>query len=146
MNVKTLSITIIFVSSAVVAVAALAQAPRPQGARAGTHAVEIPALDARGAPQEKTELVSTSHQTIARIVLRKKTVLPTHQTDDAVVVQALSGSGVVEVAGEKMRLDARHLVLLAPNVPHSVTPETDTLELLLVRNHVGGRGPRPHAH
>ena len=79
---------------------------------------------------------------LASIVLRAGTVLPTHHSEVPVTITALHGSGTVVAGAERLRLDPTHAVVLAPNVPHSVEPDTGT-DLVLLVHHLGSGGASP---
>lgn len=79
---------------------------------------------------------------LASIILRGGTVLPTHQSAVPVTITALQGSGAVVAGSERLRLDATHAVVLAPDVPHAVEPDPGT-DLVLLVHHLG-RGEEHH--
>ena len=100
--------------------------------------VELPA----GEPREVRVLVDEPALKLASIVLRGGTVLPTHHSEVPVTIMALQGSGTVVAGAERLRLDPTHAVVLAPNVPHAVEPDTGT-DLVLLVHHLG-RGEEHH--
>ena len=104
--------------------------------------VELPGTPSAGEPREVRVLVDEPALKLASIVLRVGTVLPTHHSAVPVTITALQGSGTVVAGSERMRLNPTHAVVLAPNVPHSVEPDTGT-DLLLLVHHLG-RGEEHH--
>ncbi len=104
--------------------------------------VELPATPGAGEPREVRVLVDEPALKLASIVLRGGTVLATHHSEVPVTIMALQGSGTVVAGAERLRLDATHAVVLAPNVPHAVEPDTGT-DLVLLVHHLG-RGEEHH--
>lgn len=80
--------------------------------------------------------------TIGGPVLRGGTVLPTHRSAVHVTIMALEGSGTVVAGSERLRLDSTHAVVLAPNVPHAVEPDSG-MDLVLLVHHLR-RGEERH--
>ncbi len=104
--------------------------------------VALPGTPSTGEPREVRVLVDEPALKLASIVLRGGTVLPTHHSQVPVTIMALHGSGTVVAGSERIRLDPTHAVVLAPNVPHSVAPDTGT-DLVLLVHHLG-RGEEHH--
>lgn len=104
--------------------------------------VDLPGMPGAGEPREARVLVDEPALKLVSIVLRGGTVLPTHHTDVPVTIVAIQGNGTVVAGAERMRLDPTHAVVLAPNVPHSVEPDTGT-DLVLLVHHLG-RGEEHH--
>lgn len=104
--------------------------------------VELPSAVSAGEPREVWVLVDEPALKLASIVLRGGTVLPTHHSEVPVTIMALQGSGTVVAGIERLRLDPSHAVVLAPNVSHSVEPDTET-DLVLLVHHLG-RGEEHH--
>ena len=104
--------------------------------------VEFTTTPSAGDPREARVLVDEPALKLASIVLRGGTVLPTHHSAVPVTILALQGSGTVVARGERLRLDPTHAVVLAPNVPHAVEPDTGT-DLVLLVHHLG-RGEERH--
>ena len=104
--------------------------------------VELPGPPGVGLPREVRVLVDEPALKLASIVLRAGTVLPTHHSEVPVTITAIHGSGTVVAGAERLRLDPTHAVVLAPNVPHSVEPDTGT-DLVLLVHHLG-RGEEHH--
>ena len=102
-------------------------------------AVEVPGTPGAGEPREVHVLVDEPALKLASIVLRGGTVLPTHHSEVPVTIVALQGSGTVVAGAERLRIDPTHAVVLAPNVPHAVEPDTGTNLVLLV-HHLGHGG------
>lgn len=104
--------------------------------------VDLPGKPAAGQPREVRVLVDEPALKLASIILRGGTVLPTHQSAVPVTITALQGSGAVVAGSERLRLDATHAVVLAPDVPHAVEPDPGT-DLVLLVHHLG-RGEEHH--
>ncbi|HRG95389.1 MAG TPA: hypothetical protein PLR99_04005 [Polyangiaceae bacterium] len=105
--------------------------------------VELPTPSAgAGGPREVKVLVDEPALKLASIVLRGGTVLPSHHSAVPVTIVALQGSGTVVAGAERLRLDATHAVVLAPNIPHAVEPDPAT-DLVLLVHHLG-RGAEHH--
>ncbi|MCU0655264.1 MAG: hypothetical protein MUF64_08245 [Polyangiaceae bacterium] len=104
--------------------------------------VEFPGTPGAGDPREVRVLVDEPALKLASIVLRGGTVLPTHHSGVPVTIMALRGSGTVVAGAERLRLDPTHAVVLAPNVPHAVEPDTGT-DLVVLVHHLG-RGEEHH--
>jgi quercetin dioxygenase-like cupin family protein len=105
--------------------------------------LERPNASTAGGPKEVRVLYDDPTLKLAAIVLRDGTLLPEHHSAVPVTIQAVEGAGTVIAGGERHRLDATHLVVLAPGVPHAVEPDPGTTLVLLV--HHLGRGPE-HTH
>lgn len=60
-----------------------------------------------------------------------------------VTIVALAGSGTVVSQGERLRMDAAHVVVLAAKAPHSVEADAGA-DLVLLVHHLGTGGE--HAH
>ncbi len=104
--------------------------------------VEFPGTAGAGEPREVRVLVDEPALKLASIVLRGGTVLPTHRSEVPVTIMALQGSGTVVAGADRLRLDATHAVVLAPNVSHAVEPDAAT-DLVLLVHHLG-RGAEHH--
>ncbi len=98
--------------------------------------VEFPTTAIPGEPREVRVLIDEPALKLASIVLRGGTVLPTHHSEVPVTIMALAGSGTVVAGSERLRLDSTHAVVLAPNVAHSVEPDSGT-DLVVVVHHLG---------
>ena len=105
-------------------------------------AIELLGPRGTGQPRDVRVLVDEPALKLASIVLRGGTVLPTHHSAVPVTIIALQGRGSVVAGAERLPLDATHAVVLAPNVPHSVEPDTGT-DLVLLVHHLG-RGEEHH--
>jgi quercetin dioxygenase-like cupin family protein len=92
--------------------------------------------------REVRVLVDEPALKLVSIVLRGGTVLPTHHSAVPVTIMALQGSGTVVTDSERLRLDSTHAVVLAPNVPHAVEPDSGA-DLVLLVHHLG-RGEEHH--
>lgn len=116
-------------------------AAQPRDAFLGGHesrVVELPERSAGGEAREVRVLVDEPGLKLATITLRGGTALPTHRSPVPVTITALAGSGAVVVGEERLRLDAAHAVVLAPNVAHAVEPDSES-ELVLLVHHLGSR-------
>jgi quercetin dioxygenase-like cupin family protein len=120
-----------------------AAAPPPDG----VHVVPVPAAAASGAPKDVELLLETPHLKLARITLRKGTVLAEHSAPMPVTIQILRGAGVIKFKDREERLSPERMVVLGPNVTHAVVPDPNTdLEILIHHLKAGpppgaGRGP-----
>ena len=137
---KPLFLTTILASAALSLGGCAAQsAAQHHGALLGgpaSRVVELPRTPSTGAPREVRVLVDEQSLKLASIVLRAGTVLPAHQSEVPVTIVALQGSGTVVAGDGRLRLDRTHAVVLAPNVPHSVEPDSGT-DLVLLVHHLG---------
>lgn len=105
--------------------------------------LERPSAATAGGPKEVRVLFDDPTLKLAAIVLREGSTLPEHHSAVPVTIQAVEGAGTVIAGGQRLRLDATHLVVLAPQVPHAVEPDPGTTLVLMV--HHLGRAPE-HAH
>lgn len=113
---------------------------------AGVHTAELPGVPGAGAPKEVKAVLDTPHVKIVAITLRKGTLLPQHTAALPVTLVAAQGSGhVIFADGSKQRLDATHMVALAPTVPHAVQPDPGADLVVLVSHLKGPAGPGPKA-
>jgi quercetin dioxygenase-like cupin family protein len=112
--------------------------PTPPIGGPAARAVELPTAAGPGQPREVRVLVDEPALKLVTIILRQGTALPEHHSPVPVVIQALQGVGTVTAGSEHFRLDPAHAVLLAPNVPHAVTPDDGT-DLVLLVQHAGRR-------
>ncbi len=86
-------------------------------------AVALPALGPNGPDREVHVVLDAPHLKLVSIALRRGTPLPEHTAPVPVVIQAAAGSGSALLGAQRIRLDAGHAVMLAPNVPHAVEPD-----------------------
>jgi quercetin dioxygenase-like cupin family protein len=120
--------------------------PRPTAP--GYHLVSLATEVKAGARPEPQVLLETPHLKLVKIVVPKGGVLPAHSAPTQVSVQALSGAGEFIVAGKPERIDASHMIVLAPNMEHEVRASADA-DLVLLIHHLlagparGGHGPGP---
>ncbi|HWB55014.1 MAG TPA: cupin domain-containing protein [Tepidisphaeraceae bacterium] len=70
--------------------------------------------------------------TVALFLFERFTNLPEHKTRGVVIIHALSGRLKVDAAGQVHELGAGQMLVLAPNVPHSVAAEEESEMLLSV--------------
>ncbi|MEZ4391681.1 MAG: hypothetical protein R3A48_11340 [Polyangiales bacterium] len=104
--------------------------------------LELPATPGPGQPRAVRVLVDEPALKLVSIVLRQGTALPEHRAAVPVTIMAITGAGTVTAGAERLRLDAAHAVVLAPNVPHAVLPDPGT-DLVLLVHHLG-RGAESH--
>lgn len=104
--------------------------------------VEFSGPPGTGQPREVRVLVDEPALKLVSIVLRGGMVLPSHHSAVPVTIMALEGSGTVVAGSEPLRLDSTHVVVLAPNVPHAVEPDSG-MDLVLLVHHLG-RGEERH--
>lgn len=119
--------------------------PPPQAmAGPSVRALDLPGAPGAGPPREVRAVAEVTGLKVVTIVLRGGAVLPEHHAKAQVTIVALSGAGVLVAGGERHRLDAKHAVLLAAGVPHSVEPDAGS-DLVLLVHHAGG-GDEHHHH
>jgi quercetin dioxygenase-like cupin family protein len=94
--------------------------------------------DAGHTPEVRV-LVDEPALKLVSIVLHRGTALPTHQSPVPVTITAIEGSGTVVAGSERLRLDSKHAVVLAPSVAHAVEPDAGT-DLVLLVHHLGRLG------
>lgn len=105
-------------------------------------AVPLPASAGEGPPKESKVLADTPHQKTVVIILRKGTVLPTHASGHAAMLQSLGGKGVVRMGEREVELSPTNMVLLEPKVPHEVAPEAGGDLIILVHHLKTGSGKK----
>lgn len=110
----------------------------PASAAPASTALDLPVPPGAGKPLEVKVLIDTPRLKLVTIVLRGGTALPEHTTPVPAMIQAISGAGTVVLPGERKRVDAAHMVVLAPGAPHSVEPDPGTDLVLLVSHLRGG--------
>ncbi len=103
--------------------------------------VELPVSTSGDQDREVTVLVDEPALELVSIVLRRGTVLPEHHSEVPVTIQVLRGAATVDAAGQQLRIDPSHAIVLAAKVPHAVRPDPGTDVVLLV-SHLG----RPTHH
>jgi quercetin dioxygenase-like cupin family protein len=142
------TLSMLFVVTVVLTAGFRLGAAQPQPGRPGFHSVTLPrpaGADARKTPEV---LLETAHLKLVSIVVPNGGVLPAHSAPSQVSIQALSGSGELIVAGQAQRIDATHMIVLAPGVEHEVRAAKGA-DLVLLIHHVlpgprgRGQGPRP---
>lgn len=109
--------------------------------------LELPVSAGTGQPREVRVLVEEPSLKVVSIILRQGTVLPEHHAPVAVTIQALAGAGTVVAGQERLPIDPKHAVMLAPKTPHSVEPAAGT-DLVLLVHHAGAAsdGGEHHGH
>ena len=126
--------------------AALGCAPRvpPAAPRTETpmdmHAFSIPPADPSGPPRQVRVLHDDPAVKLVAIRLRGVD-LPPHQSDFAVVIQAVAGAGEVVVGDRREPLDGGRGVVLPPRAVHAVTRAGEG-DLVLLVTHVKGAAAR----
>jgi len=98
----------------------------------------VPLAMSEGPERDVQVLVDAPHIKTMAIVLRRGTLLPTHNVRVPVIIQAMSGAGHVLIGDERVRIDAQHFVTVRPSVSHSVEPDAGTNLVLLVHQVRGG--------
>ncbi|MBL0213407.1 MAG: AraC family ligand binding domain-containing protein [Myxococcales bacterium] len=101
--------------------------------------VLVPVPPGDGDGREVRTLLDVPQLKLASIILRRGTVLPEHAAPMPVTIQAVAGSGTVRIGAKRVRLDAAHMVFLAPNTVHEIEPDPGTDVVLLVHHLRGGR-------
>ncbi len=98
----------------------------------GYHEVTLATVAGTGEAIESKVLLETPHLKLASVILRQGATLAEHSAPMQVSIQALAGAG--------------KLVVLAPNMAHTVIADEKTDLILLVHHWKGGgpggRGPR----
>ena len=134
------------ISTSLVAGMILAWTPssgaQPQPTTPGYHLVSLTTEVKASKPLEPLVLLETPHLKLVKIVVPKGGVLPPHAAPTQVSVQVLSGVGELIVAGKPHRIDASHMMVLAPNMEHEVRAAADADLVLLIHHLTGGRGGR----
>lgn len=122
-------------------------AAQPQPGRLGFHSVTLPRPPAASARNTPEVLLETAHLKLVSIVVPNGGVLPAHSAPSQVSILALSGSGELIAAGQAQRIDAAHMIVLAPGLEHEVRAAKGA-DLVLLIHHVlpgprgRGQGPR----
>lgn len=85
-------------------------------------------------PEQMTPLltrqfISGTQSMIARIVLTKGSVVPTHSHPNEQIAHILSGALEFNVAGTIHLLRAGEILVIPGNVPHSATALEDTVDI-----------------
>jgi len=107
----------------------------PLGATS-TLVVELPGTPDAGETRQARVLLDEPALKLASIVVRQGTVMPAHRSGVPITIMALHGAGTVVAGTERLRLDATHAVVLAPNVMHSVEPDAGA-DLVVLVHHLG---------
>lgn len=110
------------------------------------HEVTLP--EAKQFSSDRQPLVETPHVKLMALRIAAGKILERHSAPLPAIIHAVSGSGVVRYDdGATEKLDARHVVVLAPDVPHEVVPDNGQEMVLLVELSKGGAGGNvPHRH
>lgn len=103
-------------------------------------ALSIPAADPNGPPRQVRVLYDNPAVKLVAIRLRGVD-LPPHQSEFAVVIQAVAGAGEVVVGERREPVDGVRSVVLPPRASHAVTRAGDG-DLVLLVTHVKGTGAR----
>lgn len=114
-----------------------------------THNVSVDTKGGNGKPQEVKQLLDTPFVKLLQITLRGGSTLADHDVAEAITVQAVSGSAVLEVAGkkEKEKLSPGRVVLVAPKAKHAIVPDGKADVVLLVHVlRMGGSDGGAHDH
>ena len=80
-------------------------------------------------PQLGRQFVSGERAMLARVLLKKGTVVPEHQHENEQIAYILQGALRFLVAGEERIVRAGEVLILPPNVPHSAEALEDTIDL-----------------
>jgi quercetin dioxygenase-like cupin family protein len=116
--------------------------PGPKGPTGpGYHEVTLATVARQGEAVESKVLLETPHLKLASLTLRQGATLAEHSAPMQVSIQALAGSGTVKLAdGKTMRVEVGKMIVLAPNMAHSVVADEKT-DLILLVHHLKGGGP-----
>jgi quercetin dioxygenase-like cupin family protein len=104
--------------------------------------VPLPAAAGEGPAKESKVLADTAHQKTVVITLRKGTVLPTHASGHAAIIQSLAGRGVVRIGDREVELSPTSMVLLEPRLQHEVVPHKGGDLVILVHHLKTGTGKK----
>lgn len=104
---------------------------------ASVKAIVLPESTQAGQPITLHKLVQTPILKVNAIALYQGTSLPTHQAPVPVTIQAIQGSGTITLtpageAAQTLPLDPYHMVMLAADVPHAITPNAGVDMIVLV--------------
>lgn len=97
-----------------------------------SQAIALPKEAGPGKPMEKNVVMENPFLKLVVVTLRAGTAFPEHAAPLPITIEALSGSGVVRVGTNEMRVDRENIVALAPGVPHSVVPDAGTDLVILL--------------
>lgn len=104
----------------------------------GVHVVELPKASSGAKLVQSTTLLETPHLKLVSIVIPKGGALPAHAAAGQASVQTVSGTGELHVGARSERLDAAHLIVLAPATQHDVRASADSDLVLLVHEVMAG--------
>ncbi|MCU1284961.1 MAG: Pectin degradation protein KdgF [Acidobacteriales bacterium] len=80
-------------------------------------------------PQIERQFVSTEHVTVARFVLKKGVVVPTHHHPNEQIAFVVSGALKFTVDGREILVRTGEVLCIPPNVPHSAEAVEDTVDV-----------------
>ncbi len=80
-------------------------------------------------PSIGRQMIHTETMTLARIILAKGAVVPSHRHDNEQIATVLEGRLRFTVAGEEQEVVAGESIPLAANVPHEVEALEDSVVL-----------------
>ena len=107
----------------------------------GIHVIELPRSATAAKQVKSTPLLETPHLKLVSIVIPKGGALPAHSAGGQASIQTVSGSGELRMGQRMERLDAAHLIVLAPGTQHEVRAGADADLVLLVHElKTGSRG------
>lgn len=100
--------------------------------------VAIPRWTNEGPDREVEVLLEEDGLKIAAIALRRGTPLPVHSVGSRISIQVVHGAGELGVDTSSIPVEAGSLVVVEPEIPHSMTPAHEELVVLLV-HYLGAR-------
>lgn len=73
--------------------------------------------------------ISSERMTIARIELKKGSVVPEHQHEHEQLSWVLEGELQIELNGSTVRVRGGEILVIPPNIPHKATAIEDTVDM-----------------
>lgn len=87
--------------------------------------VEIEVLS----PHIQRQFINTNSATIARFLLKKGAIVPTHQHPNEQIAFVVEGKLKFTVDGKEVTISAGELLCIPANVPHSAEAMEDTVDI-----------------
>ena len=122
------------------------QSSPPQTAQVATNPQQVPASTQRS-PQEATfyrwndipeeplnptlsrKIITADRMMMAHVILKKGSVVPTHQHENEQITYILKGALKFEINGKEIIVREGEVLTVPSNVPHAATALEDTLDL-----------------
>jgi quercetin dioxygenase-like cupin family protein len=80
-------------------------------------------------PHIQRQFINTTSATIARFILKKGAIVPTHQHPNEQIAFVVEGKLKFTVDGREVTISAGELLCIPANVPHSAEAMEDTLDI-----------------